>query len=200
MTTQSKPEFSIERLSGVLLFVAAMSRLLPHPPNLAPITAMAVFSGWVFPSYRSAVVSVVTTMLASDLALALFHWDWGYIFHGMLPIVYGTFALIIALARVVSQRSDRWGWSLPTLLASSAIFFVITNFFVWALGSMYPKTWEGLATCYAMAVPFYHVNGLAPFELVRNALLGDVLYGGFLLGGYVIARRYFDRFATAPAR
>ncbi len=177
---------SIERFSGVLLFLAAMSRALPHPPNFAPITAMAVFAGWTYTSYRTALLSVLLTMVASDLALALVHWDWGYLFHEMLPIVYGTFALIIMLSRAIANRTHRLRWSIPTLLLGSAVFFVVTNFFVWALSGMYPKSWDGLALCFAMAIPFYHTNGLAPFELVRNALIGDVLYGTLLFGCYAL--------------
>ncbi|MCS7000094.1 MAG: hypothetical protein NZ481_04370 [Candidatus Kapabacteria bacterium] len=167
-------------IAGVLLFAAAMSRLIPHPPNFAPVTAMAVFAGWTFPSFGSGVITVLGTMLVSDTALALVHNDWGYLFHSMLPVVYGTFVLIITISRIVASVRRSFIRGIGSLLLGSTIFFVVTNFFVWALGTFYPHTWEGLLTCYAMAVPFYHTNGLAPFELVRNALAADLLYGGML--------------------
>jgi hypothetical protein len=42
---------------------------------------------------------------------------------------------------------------------------VISNFTVWAEGTMYPRNWAGLVTCYDAAVPFF-----------RHTLEGDVLF------------------------
>jgi hypothetical protein len=63
-------------------------------------------------------------------------------------------------------------------LASSIIFFVLTNFGVWAFGSWYPKTWEGLVACYVAAIPFFH-----------NTLLGDAFYVSVLFGGLAFAEK-----------
>lgn len=186
MSTRLQKRFP-ETLAGILLFAAAASRVLPHPPNFAPITAMAFFAGWIFPSYWTSLGLVSATMLASDIGLALLHGNWSYLFHGLLPVIYSTFALIIALSRFAGMRRRTVGFGAAVLIGSSVLFFVVTNFFVWLLGSMYPHTLEGLAMCFAMAVPFYHVNGLAPFELVRNALYGDVVYALCLFGAYRIA-------------
>ncbi len=188
--------------AGILLFCAAASRVLPHPPNFAPMTAMAVFAGWVFPRYWSAIVAVAATMLISDIGLALLRDDWGYLFHGMLPIIYGTFAIITALSRSITRRRRSFGGVLLALVSGSLLFFVVSNFFVWALGTMYPHTLDGLATCYAMAIPFYHVNGLAPFELVRNAIAGDLVYTCAIWGAYfIVNRRWASLVAnTVPLR
>lgn len=175
--------------AGVLLFLAAASRVLPHPPNFAPITAMAVFAGWVFPRYWLAVAAVTATMFISDVGLALLHDNWGYLIHGMLPIVYGTFAIMIALSRTIARQRRSYSGVLVALVSSSLLFFVVTNFFVWAFGTMYPHTLDGLATCYAMAIPFYHVNGLAPFELLRNAIAGDLVYTCVIWGAYFVVNR-----------
>jgi hypothetical protein len=50
-------------------------------------------------------------------------------------------------------------------LANSLVFYLSTNFACWLLFEMYPKTAEGLATCYAAALPFY-----------RWMPLGDVVW------------------------
>jgi hypothetical protein len=186
-------------IAGVLLFLAAASRLLPHPPNFAPITAMAVYAGWVFPSYLGAVLTVCATMVASDIGLSLLFGDWGYLMHGMLPVVYASFAMIIALTRLVARHRRSAVSIFGSLVAGSAVFFVTTNFFVWALGSMYPHTLSGLLTCFTMAIPFYHTNGLAPFELVRNALVGDLLYGCLLFGFDALSKYVRTSLPTAKA-
>ena len=64
-------------------------------------------------------------------------------------------------------------------VASSLILFAITNFGVWASGTLYPTTWQGLITCYAMALPY-----------LRNTMLGDLFYAGVFFGGYALATRH----------
>jgi len=63
---------------------------------------------------------------------------------------------------------------------SSILFFVFTNFGVWAFGSLYPKTVEGLIACYVAAIPFF-----------QNTLLGDALYTAVLFGGFALAETRF---------
>lgn len=162
--------------------MAALSRVVPHPPNFAPITAMAVFSGWYFLTYGSALLVVIASMVASDVALAMLHGDWSYLFHTTLPAIYVSFALIIALSRWIARQRRDGKAAVVALVGGSTVFFVLSNFAVWAFGTLYPHTLEGLATCYLMAVPFYHINGLAPFELVRNMVVGDLFYGTLLFG------------------
>jgi hypothetical protein len=74
------------------------------------------------------------------------------------------------------------------VLGSSILFFVLTNFAVWALSGDgpfplgYPKTWAGLIACYTMAIPFFHWT-----------LLGDLTYSTALFGGFALLTR------TVPA-
>jgi hypothetical protein len=66
-------------------------------------------------------------------------------------------------------------------LTSSILFFILTNFGVWASGHLYPKTWAGLVTCYTAALPFF-----------RNSLEGDLLYTLILFGGFALMERRFE--------
>jgi hypothetical protein len=95
-----------------------------------------------------------------------------------MGIVYGCFALIVCIGlRLHRQRTPlRIAGS---ALLSSVLFFVITNFGVWAFGSLYPKTVAGLIVCYAAAVPFF-----------QNTLVGDALYTAALFGGFALAERW----------
>jgi hypothetical protein len=151
-----------------MIFAAAASRLIPHPPNFAPIGAMALFGGACFADRRTAFLVPLAAMFLSDLAFGL---------HLLIPVVYGSFALIVCLGFWLRPRRK----VVPiagAALASSVLFFVLTNFGVWALGSFYPKTWSGLVTCYVAAVPFFH-----------NTLLGDVMYATVLFGGLALAEK-----------
>jgi hypothetical protein len=163
-------------LTGMIL-AAAASRLIPHPPNFSPIGALALFGGACFPSKRTAFLVPLAAMLVSDLAIGLLRGDLSLGFHGLIPVVYGSFALIVCLGFWLRRRRN----AMPiagAALASSIIFFVLTNFGVWAFGSWYPKTWEGLVGCYVAAIPFFH-----------NTLLGDAFYVSVLFGGLALAEK-----------
>ena len=154
-------------LAGMIL-AAAASRLIPHPPNFAPIGAMALFGGACFAQKRWAFVVPLAAMFLSDLVLGL---------HRLMPVVYGSFAMIVCLGFWLRRRRT----VVPiagAALASSVLFFVLTNFGVWALGSWYPRTWGGLVACYVAAIPFFH-----------NTLLGDAVYSTVLFGGLALAEK-----------
>jgi hypothetical protein len=76
-------------LVGMIL-AAAASRLIPHPPNFAPIGALALFGGACFSSKRAAFLVPLAAMLLSDLAIGLLRGDLSLRFHGLIPVVYGS--------------------------------------------------------------------------------------------------------------
>jgi hypothetical protein len=173
----------------LLVVLAALSRLLPHPPNFAPVTAMAVFGAIRYGSRRMAVIAPLLALLVSDLIREVLYrqglaQQWG-LYRGMW-VVYGTTGLIVLLSRLA--RGTRSPLTIAaTTLAGSCVFFLVTNFAVWAGGSLYPHTGEGLAICYTAAIPFF-----------GNALLGDVTYAVVLFGGWALAETRFKALRTAP--
>lgn len=163
-------------LVGMIL-VAGASRLIPHPPNFAPIGAMALFGGACFATKRMAFLVPLVAMFVSDLAIGWLSGDLSLGLHRLIPVVYGSFALIVCLGFWLRRRRK----AVPiaeAALAGSVLFFVLTNFGVWALGSWYPKTWDGLVACYVAAIPFFH-----------NTLLGDAVYATVLFGGLALAEK-----------
>jgi hypothetical protein len=156
-------------LAGMVL-TAAMSRLIPHPPNFAPIAAMALFGGAHFKDKRAAVLVPLAAMFLSDLIIGL---------HGLIPVVYGSFAAIACLGMLLRDRIKP-GTVAAAALGGSALFFITTNFGVWALGSTYPKTPSGLMACYTAAIPFF-----------GNTLCGDMFYAGALFGAMALAETEF---------
>ncbi len=165
-------------LSGMIL-LAAGSRLIPHPPNFTPIGAMALFGGACFADRRIAFIVPLAAMLLSDLAIGLLSGDLSLGLHRLIPVVYGSFGLIVCLGFWLRKRRTVFPVA-GAALAGSVLFFVLTNFGVWALGSWYPKTWEGLVACYVAAIPFFH-----------NTLLGDAVYDTVLFGSFALAQYRF---------
>lgn len=167
-------------LAGMIL-AAAASRLIPHPPNFTPIAAIALFGGAHFADKRAAFLVPLAGLLLSDFVLG---------FHTLIPVVYGAFALSVCLGFWVRDRPSalRVG---GTAVFSAVLFFVLTNFGVWALGTLYPRTIIGLVECYVAAIPFF-----------ANTLLSNLFYSALLFGGMAMAeRRYMplcERAGTVP--
>lgn len=160
-------------LIGLILMVAAL-RLLPHPPNFAPIGAMALFGGACFADKRVAFLAPLLAMLASDLAIGLLAGDLWLGLHPFLPFVYGSFALIVCLGFWLRQRRSVVPIA-AAVLTGAVLFFVLTNIGQWYLSPMYSKTWAGLGACYVAAVPFFHNT------LLSNAVYATLLFGGLAL-------------------
>ena len=159
----------VAALTAIIL-AAALSRLIPHPPNMTSVTAVALFGGAYFSDRRLAFLAPLAALFLSDLVLGFYH---------HMEVVYASFALIVCIG--LWLQKDRSALPIAgAALASSVLFFLLTNFGVWAFGSLYPMTLDGLIACYVAAIPFF-----------RNMLLGDVLYTVLLFGGFALLERRF---------
>ena len=161
-------------LGTVLVLAAAFSRLIPHPMNFAPITAIALFGGMYF-DRRIAPVLPFAALLLSDAVLG---------FYSGIEWVYGSFLLVTLLGMFASSRKSV-GVIAGSTLTGSVLFFLITNFGVWQSGVFYARTAAGLAECYIAALPFF-----------RNAVAGDLFYAAVLFGTYELAARRLVRTAA----
>ncbi len=178
---------------GTLVFMilaAAATRLLPHPPNLTAMTALALFGGSYFSDRRLAFIVPMLVLLLSDLALGVY-WSWS--FKAIQPhmwVQYVTFMLIVGMGAVLLKQRSFARVGLVTL-AASCVFFALTNFAEWVFQPWYPKTAAGLAASYVAAIPFF-----------RNAVIGDLLYGGLLFGGFRLLEMRFSslRLQAGPLR
>lgn len=165
---------------AVLVLAAAASRLLPHPPNFAPMTALALFGAATFRGRWAALLMPLIALLFSDTLLHFTHqWSWqpSWGFYRGQWVVYACLLLTTALGFTLRGRRTFANVATATL-AGSLLFFLVTNFAVWANGggATYPKSGQGLLLCYEMAIPFF-----------RNSLLGDAFYSTALFGSFALA-------------
>ncbi|MFH1018828.1 MAG: DUF6580 family putative transport protein [Pseudomonadota bacterium] len=132
----------------LMIVLCVVFRIVPHPANFVPVGATAVFSGRTLPGWAAVWVTLVA-MIVSDYALSRLH---GYpLFSAVTPFVYAGFALQTFLGR---RLRNRRGGAVYAAAAGSALFFLISNFGVWAAG-WYGHTASGLVACYTAAIPFY---------------------------------------------
>lgn len=154
----------------LLIFFAAFSRLLPHTPNVTPITAIALFSA-VYLDKKYAFIIPIAAMLISDYFIG---------FHENIIFVYGSF-IIISIIGVWLRKHRSIMTTFGASVAGSVIFFMVTNFGVWIMpGSMYQTDLSGLLNCYVAAIPFF-----------RNTLIGDLIYVNAIFGLYELMKKIF---------
>jgi len=154
---------------------AAAYRVLPHPPNFTPVAAMALFAGAKLQRKLWAFAIPLLAMLLSDLALqAMFGWG----VHELMPVVYMSFVAVVALGWSLRGRLSAVTIGTAAVLAST-LFFVTTNFAVWAMSTMYPHTAAGLSACYVAALPFY-----------AWSLLSCVTFSALLFSGAALLERH----------
>ena len=151
-----------QKIALGLILLAVATRLLPHPPNFAPITGIALFAAARFQRKYLAVLIPFLSLFLTDLLLGL---------SAITLFVYAGFGLILLLG--FQTKKTR----ITTVLLSSVLFFVVSNLGVWVLH--YPLTLGGLTACYTLAIPFF-----------TNTLLGDLVYTGVLFLSFSSIKQY----------
>lgn len=157
----------------LLIGFAAAARFWPHPPNFAPVAAVALFSG-VYLGRRASLIAPIVAMAVSDAFLG---------FHDLVLVTWGSMALVGVIGWWVKERKSV-GTMIAGSLAGSALFYVLTNFGAWALnhGGLYTFDVAGLTQGF--------INGL-PF--LRNTVTGDLFYAAVLFGIAEFARAWASR-------
>ena len=150
----------------LIIGLAVAARLLPHPPNFAPIAAMALFGG-AYLNPRYAILVPLLALFLSDLFI-------GFYSPVVMISVYGSFVLTGALGIWLKKRRNPRNMVLAAV-GSSLLFFLITNFAVWAAGA-YARDPSGLLQSYVAGLPF-----------LKNTLAGDLFYTISFFGGYELA-------------
>jgi hypothetical protein len=138
-----------------------------------PTAAAAIFAGYYFTRLRVAALVPLAILLISDLSLP------AYNSYGVMIATYGIMIVPIYFGRLLRtpatapQNVLRWA---VCGLVPATLFYLASNFSVWAFQSDYAKTWAGLVRCYWSAAPFY-----------RWMLAGDVFYLALLFGCAALA-------------
>jgi hypothetical protein len=163
----------------IMIVMAALSRLIPHPDNVTPVGAMALFGGAYFSRKYLAFIVPIVAMWFSDLVLnntIYAHYYDGFVWMGNLW-VYVSLIFIGLIGMTLIKKVNIKNVVIASLIGS-VLFFLISNFGVWAGAySMFPKTPAGLVSTYIAGLPFF-----------RNSLLGDLVYVGVLFGVFEWAK------------
>lgn len=166
-------------IAAGLILLAAVTRVIgaeTHLYNFAPVAALGLFSGAVVKDKRYAFLFALLGQLLADTYFQLFTSVQG--FYGISQLF--TYAALVGATVLGTQMSNiKAGRVLGFTLGASVLFFIVSNFGVWASG-YYGFSFSGLTACYAAAIPFF-----------KNTLLGDLTGSTVLFGAYFLLQRSF---------
>ena len=136
------------KISIGIFFALAASRFIPHPPNFTSLLALSFYIPVLFG------IKFLPILLLSFIVTDVFIG-----FHGVVLFTWGTVILIGLMSKFfVSSIIKR----ISGALLGACLFYFITNFGVWSLGS-YGYTFEGLILCYTLAIPFFTYSLISTF-------------------------------------
>lgn len=177
---------------AIIVLLVAMSRLLPHTLtaglfNFSPLGGIALFSAaYLNKKYMAYLLPLLALWVSNLLIDNIFYANYYVSFAWFANLeVYFAFMLIILMGSSLLKKItvQRLG---VAAVSASLVFFFVTNFYVWLNTALYPKTFEGLATCYVAAIPFYW-----------NTLASDIFYVGLLFGAFEYAKKYHPNLVLA---
>lgn len=158
----------------IISVITVLSRLIPHPANFTAVGSGALFAGAKLARPWNYIVPLGALMI-TDLIIGL---------HGTMLYVYSSIAVSIWMGEKFLAKNPKTSRMITVALASSVIFFIVTNFGVWASTAMYSKTSAGLIQSYVMGIPFW-----------RNMMIADVVFtvGFFSLYSYASNRQLISQ-------
>ena len=164
-------------LAYLFVVLAVAFRFLPRSPEwlaFTPVAAALLYFGARAP--RKHIWMPLALLAASDVLLTRF--VYGYPLTADTFVTWGWYAAVLWMGGFLRADSKplRIG---AASVAASVSFFLVSNFAVWAVWNMYPKSFAGLIECYVAAIPFF-----------RNAVAGDLFFSAvlFTIGALVAGR------------
>ncbi len=169
-----------------LVVIGALYRVWDNRPlGFAPQIAMALFAGSVIKDKKIAFLFPLLSMLLSDALYQLLYSQGLTSIAGFYKgqwVNYILFASITIIGFRINSR--KVGHIILGSLAGAIFFFIVSNFLDWIGGGLdlynhpYPKTFDGMITCYAAGLPF-----------LKGSLIATFLFNALLFGGYNLVGR-----------
>lgn len=183
------------RLAVLLVFVllAAVFRLMsaekviPAIANFSPIGAMALFGGTYFTTKWKGYLVPLFALFVSDVVMmqTVYKGIGNGILYGGWYWVYGVFAVMVLVGQFITKVNIQN--VLLAAVAAAVLHWLVTDFGVWLGGGIdvtngqpLTKDWHGLMQCYMQGIPF-----------MKNLLLGNIIYGAILYGGFELLQKRF---------
>ena len=160
------------KISVGILLALSLSRFIPHPPNFTSLLALSFYVPIIFG--KKFIPAVILSFAITDYIIvyhSLTHWTWGSV-------------VIIGLISQYFKNSiyKRVGGA----LSGALIFFIITNFGVWVNGS-YGYSFNGLLSCYTLAIPFF------TYSLISTFIFSGIIEALIKIKFFKFNHKYFEK-------
>lgn len=182
---QNIPQLKIISIIALMGF-ATIYRVLPHPPNFGPMTAIALFSGVLMGRRYLAMLIPIIVLYISDLIInntynrSFFPDTEGVVwFSPYMAINFICFGLFVVGGAYFLKRYS-FSKLLIASVSASLIFFLLSNIGSWWASPIYPKNLTGVGASLLAGLPF-----------LKNGLLGDLFFTGVIFGLYGWVRKYY---------
>jgi hypothetical protein len=167
----------------IMVIIASVYRVIPRPFGFAPQIALAIFGGAVIRDKRLAFIMPVLSMFISDLIYQVLFINGLTDIQGFYRGQWINYALIAgcSIFGILIKKINVTNVLIMSIIAPTA-YFLVSNFLTWTgVGEYveYPKTWEGLMTCYTAALPFYK------WSVVSTVFFSGILFSAW----YLITKR-----------
>lgn len=161
----------------LLLVFAILTRVVPHHGwlNFTAVGGALLYFG-ARRSWRE-MLAPLAALMATDYCLTVFAYHYEFVWEAYLT-TWAWAVAVMALGHILLKAKTTWLRVGAGVVLGPTSFWLISNYAVWAGGTMYPHTLSGLAACYAAAVPFY-----------RNDLVSTAIIAGLAFGVPVLLRR-----------
>ena len=164
---------------AIMIFIAVLYRFIPLPQGVygfTPVFAVAVFGGAIFGNNKKLAFTLpLVTLFLSDLIFQILYkvgkWSVPGFYDGQL---LNYFLIVITTCVGFFVKKIKVANVAAAAVAAPTLFYVLSNFSVWATTPLYPKTLLGLQECYVAGLPFYF-----PWSIVSTVVYAGVLFGAF---------------------
>ena len=170
---------------SIIILLAAFTRIMPHPPNFSPMAAIGLFGAAHFAKKWQAFFIPLLGIWLSDLVINNFFYrnsDSSIVwFYNGFYWQYISYIIIIFTGLFIFNKGVSLSKTFSGIVGSSGIFFLVSNFGVWAGSGMYSKNIAGLISCYIAGIPF-----------MNNTIISDFLFTTVLFGSYYLIQSEYS--------
>lgn len=170
---------------SIIILLAAFTRIMPHPPNFSPMAAIGLFGAAHFAKKWQAFFIPLLGIWLSDLVINNFIYASSDVnivwFYNGFYWQYISYVLIIFTGLFIFNKGVSLSKTFGGIVGSSGIFFLVSNFGVWAGSGMYSKNIAGLISCYIAGIPF-----------MNNTIISDFLFTTVLFGSYYLLQSEYS--------
>ena len=175
-----KQSTSVLIIAVIMIFAAAVSRVLLYPVSFSPLIAMALFGGAVINNKKLAFLLPLLAIFLSDVLFEVFNVAPG--FYGLGQVVNYVLLMLVAFLGTYLKKLNLITISGYTI-ASCLIFYSLSNSSVFLMsGGYYPKNFSGYMECMIAGLPFLKAN-----------LISTASYSLLFFGAYFLATKYFQK-------